>query len=117
MKGFLRILKERKSCSSLFCTCLVCSQEELSRACRPNIGGVDEEVEAQPFLQAQASTCRRLVDTFSSFEAERELRLELLRMRGQRATPWEPLRKWLKDAVRSTQQGEVHYRTCFKAPQ
>lgn len=58
MKGFLRILKERKSCSSLFCTCLVCSQEELSRACRPNIGGVDEEVEAQPFLQAQASTCR-----------------------------------------------------------
>eukprot|EP00913_Durusdinium_trenchii_P028200 g26438.t1 len=43
-------------------------KEELTKACRPNIGGIDEEVDVAAVLQAQA---------------ERELRAELQRVRRQ----------------------------------
>jgi len=76
-------------------------QEELSKACRPNLGGVDPEMDAAAALQAQA---------------ERELRMELRRAAqrfGAEAQlgPWKPLSRWLQAAERHRgKHGEVQYR-------
>eukprot|EP00435_Cladocopium_sp_Y103_P041248 s816_g11.t1 len=76
-------------------------QEELSKACRPSLGGVDPDVEAAADLQTRA---------------ERELRAELRRAQRHEGVeadlgPWRPLFQWLQAADRKRCHGEVQYRS------